>query len=196
MHDPTTINQPTSVNYPTYLSWSDKRHQPLPTNSCLTTSSLCSVKVNDDDCRKDLVANNNWLHKSIHHIFRDLLAERKNRNGGLRSEIICRACCSKKAENLPRSRRVAGRLPPIPQASIPLLRWAEDYQQWGGGGAPPLGAFNGIGAKMDQKVALEHLLAPFGRFLDAIERFLGALARFWLDLGSVWKDLKQFWEVV
>ena len=88
------------------------------------------------------MANNNWLHKSIHHIFRDLLAERKNRNGGLRSEIICRACCSKKAEDLPRSRRVAGRLPPIPQASIPLLRWAEDYQQWGGGGAPPLGAFN------------------------------------------------------
>ena len=26
------------------------------------------------------MANNNWLHKSIHHIFRDLLAERKNRN--------------------------------------------------------------------------------------------------------------------
>ena len=55
-------------------------------------------------------------------------------------------------------------------------------------------AAHGIGAKMDQKVVLEHLLAPFGRFLEALERFLGALARFWLDLGSVWKDLKQIWE--
>ena len=51
-----------------------------------------------------------------------------------------------------------------------------------------------VGAKMDQNVVLEHLLAPFGRFLDALERFLSALARFWLDLGSVWKDLKQCWE--
>ena len=47
---------------------------------------------------------------------------------------------------------------------------------------------------MDQKVVLEHLLAPFERFLDALERFLGALARFWLDLGWVCKDLKQNWE--
>ena len=51
-----------------------------------------------------------------------------------------------------------------------------------------------VGTKMDQKVVLEHLLAPFGRFLDALERFLSALARFWLDLGSVWNDLKQFWK--
>ena len=59
---------------------------------------------------------------------------------------------------------------------------------------PPRGGFNGIGAKMDRKVVLEHLLAPFGRFLEALERFLGALARFWLDLGSVWNELKQCWK--
>ena len=34
------------------------------------------------------------------------------------------------------------RTPPIPWASISQLRWVENYQQWGGGGAPPLGAFN------------------------------------------------------
>ena len=34
------------------------------------------------------------------------------------------------------------RTPPIPWASISQLRWVEDYQRWGGGGAPPLGAFN------------------------------------------------------
>ena len=62
----------------------------------------------------------------------------------------------------------------------------EVLTEWVAGGVPPpLGAFNGIGAKMGQKMVLEYFLTPFGRFLDALERFLGALARFWLDLGSV-----------
>ena len=70
------------------------------------------------------------------------LNKNKNRNEVYALVSFVEPCYSINAEGLPISRQAAGRLPPIPWASISLLSRAEDYQQWGGGGAPPLGAFN------------------------------------------------------
>ena len=61
----------------------------------------------------------------------------------------------------------------------------EVLTEWVAGGVPPLEAFNGIGTKMDQKVVLEHLLAPLG----VSWTLLSAFYAIWLDFGSIWGSI-------
>ena len=77
------------------------------------------------------------------YVFRDLLAERKEKTE------TWPTLWNHLSSLLFKQRREFAKIspsrgtPPVPWTSISQLRWVEDYQQWGGGGAPPLGAFNG-----------------------------------------------------